>query len=79
VVVEPGLAGMPKVNADLTEWTFTLRDGAMFSDGTPVTANDVVKTLAVQWDAADPLHVGNTGAFDYWSGLFGGFMNPPAK
>jgi len=77
-IVEPGLAGMPKVNADLTEWTFTLRDGAMFSDGTPVTANDIVTTLNVQWDAAHPLHVGNTGAFDYWSGLFGGFMNPPA-
>ena len=58
-IVEPGLAGMPKVNTDLTEWTFTLRDGATFSDGTPVTANDVVKTLAVQWDAADPLHTGN--------------------
>lgn len=79
VAVEPGLAAMPKVNADLTEWTFVLRAGAKFSDGTPVTANDVVKTLAVQWDAADPLHVGNTGAFDYWSGLFGGFLNPPKK
>lgn len=77
--VEPGLAGMPTVNADLTEWTLVLRDGAKFSDGTPVTADDVVKTLAVQWDAADPLHVGNTGAFDYWSGLFGGFLNPPKK
>jgi peptide/nickel transport system substrate-binding protein len=78
VAVEPGLAGMPQVNTDLTEWTFTLRDGAMFSDGTPVTANDVVKTLAVQWDAADPLHTGNQGNFNYWSGLFAGFMNPPA-
>jgi peptide/nickel transport system substrate-binding protein len=76
--VEPGLAAMPTANADLTEWTLVLRDGAKFSDGTPVTANDVVKTLAVQWDAADPLHTGRSGAFDYWSGLFGGFMNPPA-
>ena len=58
-------------------YTFTLRSGIKFSDGTPVTANDVVKTLAVQWDAADPLHTGRSGAFDYWSGLFGGFLNPP--
>ena len=32
--VEAGLAALPKSNADLTEWTFTLRDGAKFSDGT---------------------------------------------
>ena len=52
--VEPGLAEMPKVSDDLTEWTFTLRDGVKFSNGDAVTANDVVKTYVVQWDAADP-------------------------
>jgi len=25
------------------------------------------------------LHKGNTGAFDYWSGLFGKFLNAPAS
>ncbi len=77
--VEPGLAEKCEPNADLTVWTCTLRKGAKFSDGTEVSANDVVATYAVQWDAADPLHTGSTGNFDYWSAFFGGFLNPPKK
>jgi ABC-type transport system substrate-binding protein len=73
--VEPGLADMPTASADLTEWTFVLRDGVKFSDGTPVTADDVIKTFQVQWDAADPLHVGRAGDFTYFSSLFGGLLN----
>ena len=72
--VEPGLAEMPKANDDLTEWTFTLRDGVKFSNGDAVTANDVVKTYVVQWDAADPLHTGRAGDFTYFSSLFGGLL-----
>jgi ABC-type transport system substrate-binding protein len=75
--VEPALAEKCDPNTDLTVWTCTLRKGVKFSDGSPLTANDVVATYAVQWDAADPLHVGNTGNFDYWSAFFGGFLNPP--
>jgi len=75
--VEPGLADLPTPNTDLTEWTVKLQPGVKFSDGTPLTAKDVVATYGVQWDAANKLHVGNTGNFDYWSGLFGGFLNPP--
>jgi len=78
-VEKNGLASDYSPNADLTEWTIKLRD-AKFSDGTAVTAQDVVATYAAQWDAANPLHVGNTGNFDYWSSLFGAFLNPkPAK
>jgi ABC-type transport system substrate-binding protein len=75
--VEPGLATECTANDDLTEWTCTLRSGVKFSDGTPLTAEDVVATYAVQWDAAHPLHVGNTGNFDYWTYLFTAFLNPP--
>jgi peptide/nickel transport system substrate-binding protein len=32
-------------NADVTAWTFTLRDDATFSDGEPVTAEDVVASF----------------------------------
>ncbi|WP_026875031.1 ABC transporter substrate-binding protein [Jiangella gansuensis] len=32
-------------NADVSEWTFTLRDDATFSDGEPVTAEDVVASF----------------------------------
>jgi peptide/nickel transport system substrate-binding protein len=77
--VVPALAETYEPNKDLTEWTFHLRKGVKFSDGSSLDANDVVTTLNLQWDAASPLHKGNTGAFDYWSGLFGTFLNKPAK
>ena len=78
--VEPRLATACTPNDDLTEWTCTLREGVKFHDGSSLDANDVVESLVVQWDAANPLHVGRSGAFDYWSGLFGPFLNaPPAS
>jgi len=77
--VEPVLAETYEANADLTEWTFHLRQGVLFHDGSSLDANDVVESLLVQWDAANPLHTGNTGAFTYWSALFGGFLNAPAE
>ncbi len=37
--VEPGLAtDLPKISADGLSYTFTLRDGLQFADGTPLTA-----------------------------------------
>lgn len=42
---EPDLAASWQANAELTEWTFTLRDGLKFSDGSPLTAADVVASL----------------------------------
>jgi len=77
VDVEPGLAETYSPNADLTEWTFNLRKGVKFSDGTPLTAKDVVMSYAVQWDVKNPLHVGNTGNFDYWGSLFAASLNQP--
>ena len=77
--VEPVLAESYEANDDLTEWTFNLRQGVKFHDGSSLDANDVVKSLVIQWDAADPLHTGNTGGFSYWSGLFGPFLNAPPQ
>ena len=77
VAVEPALATACNANADLTEWTCNLREGVKFHDGSAFDANDVVMSLVVQWDAAHPLHTGNTGAFSYWSGLWGPFLNAP--
>jgi ABC-type transport system substrate-binding protein len=77
--VEPGLAESYEANDDLTEWTFNLRQGVSFHDGSSLDANDVVTSLVMQWDAAHPLHKGNTGAFSYWSGLFGPFLNAPPQ
>lgn len=39
---EDGLAEMVEHNDDYTVWTFTLRDGMKWSDGTPITTEDVV-------------------------------------
>jgi ABC-type transport system substrate-binding protein len=73
----PSLATECAANAELTIWTCTLRDGVTFHDGAALDANDVVLSYAVQWDATHPLHKGRSGAFEYFPGLFGGFLNPP--
>jgi ABC-type transport system substrate-binding protein len=73
----PSLATECTSNDDLTVWTCTLRDGVTFHDGAALDANDVVLSYAVQWDAEHELHIGRSGAFEYFPGLFGGFLNPP--
>lgn len=77
--VVPSLAEEYEPNDDLTEWTFTLRDGVTFHDGTSLDAGDVVTSYRAQWDAEDPLHVGRDGLFTYFEALFGGFLNPPPE
>ncbi|MGH9116806.1 MAG: ABC transporter substrate-binding protein [Acidimicrobiales bacterium] len=65
-------------NDDLTEWTFALREGVTFHDGTPFDANDVVESFRVVWDAADPRHVGRTGEYVYFGAFFTAHLNAPA-
>ncbi len=73
----PALATDCAGNEDATEFTCTLREGVTFHDGATFDANDVVLSYAVMWDASHPLHIGRTGSFEYWAGLFGSFLNPP--
>ena len=75
--VEPSLAETWESNEDGSEWTFHLRPGVTFHDGSAFDANDVVLSYVVQWDASHPLHVGRDGSFTYFSGLFGAFLNAP--
>ncbi len=70
-VATPTLATECKDDGTLTVWTCTLRQGVKFSDGTPLTANDVVESFYVAWDAGSPLHVGNNEGFYYMDALFG--------
>jgi ABC-type transport system substrate-binding protein len=72
-----GLAESYEASDDLTVWTFHLREGVKFHNGFTLDAADVVVSYAMQWDAAHPLHKGNTGAFEYWTYLFGNFLNAP--
>lgn len=54
--VEPEIATEWSSNADSTEWTFTLREGVTFHDGTPLTAEDVVWTYEkIMADADSPV------------------------
>lgn len=49
----PELAESWTVSDDGLTWTFKLRDGVMFSDGTPLTAEDVAFTLLAYRDWGD--------------------------
>jgi ABC-type transport system substrate-binding protein len=73
--VKPALATSCDPNADLTVWTCHLREGVKFHDGSDLDAEDVMMSWVVEWDAAHPLHTGNSGAFTYFSALWGGFLN----
>jgi peptide/nickel transport system substrate-binding protein len=75
VQVQPGLAKDCEPNTNLTVWTCALRSGVKFHDGSLLDANDVVLSLVIQWDAANPLHKGRTGEFGYFKYLWGAFLN----
>ena len=46
----------------------------VFHDGSTFDANDVVVSWEAGIDARSPLHVGNTGAFEYYSYLWNGLI-----
>jgi ABC-type transport system substrate-binding protein len=75
---EPVLATSCDANEDLSVWTCHLRPDVTFHNGATLEAEDVIASFAAQWDALSALHVGNTGVFEYWGGLWGGNLNPPA-
>lgn len=50
----PGLADKWSVAADQKTWTFKLRQGLLWSDGKPLTAEDVVFTFKVIYDPDVP-------------------------
>jgi ABC-type transport system substrate-binding protein len=77
--VVPSLATSCDSNEDATVWTCHLREGVKFHDGSDLDANDVVMSWAAGIDAANPLHVGNTGAYEYFSYLWDGLMNAPTE
>ena len=68
--VQAALATEWTANADGTVWTFKLRSGVTFHDGSAFDANDVVASYVAQWDAASPLHVGRDGNFTYFNAFF---------
>jgi len=71
--IVPSLAEKWDISPDLTTYTFYLRKGVKFHDGTDFNADAVVKNLERLWDAENPWHKGHTGTFDYWPYFFGGY------
>lgn len=67
---DPQLALSWALSGDGRVWTFTLRSGVTFHDGTPLNADAVVQNITRWFDPASPYHRGD---FDYWQILFGGF------
>jgi peptide/nickel transport system substrate-binding protein len=73
----PALAKKCTSNKDLTVWTCDLQTGVKFQQGQDFGPDDVILSFAAQWDTLNKLHVGRSGAFEYWDSLIGqGKLNP---
>lgn len=70
----PGLAHSWNVSADGLAWTFHLRSGVRFHDGTALDASAIVANINRWWDPGNPFH---SDDFIYFQALFGGFKGDP--
>ncbi|MEJ2302844.1 MAG: ABC transporter substrate-binding protein [Anaerolineales bacterium] len=68
----PSLATSWDVTDDGLEWTFHLREGVTFQDGTPFNADAVVFNFERWWDTSNPYNKG-ADQFIYWDYMFQGF------
>ncbi len=68
----PALATEWSVSDDGKEWTFKLRQGVKFHDGTPWNA-EAAKFNFDRWMyTKNPYHI---GAFEYWKSMWGGYKD----
>ncbi|MEO8357706.1 MAG: ABC transporter substrate-binding protein, partial [Chloroflexota bacterium] len=72
----PALAESWSVSPDGLTWTFTIRSGVTFHDGTPLDAAAVLYNLERWWD---PDHLYHDGAFTHFGVIFNGFKGDPAS
>jgi len=73
-IVVPSLATGWKVSKNHLAWTFALRKGVVFSDGTPFNANAVCTNFTRWYHFPAPLQ--SNALSYYWSTVFGGFAKP---
>ena len=66
--IEPGLAVSWTVSDDRLTWTFVLRPGVQFHDGSPLNADAVVFSLGRQFMPNHPHHKVE-GAYQYWNSM----------
>ncbi len=70
--VVPSLAESWEASDDGLEWTFTLRQGVKFQDGTDFNADAVVFNFERWWDPENPYHF-EEQTFEYWDYMWNGF------
>ena len=71
----PGLAESWEVSDDGLAWTFHLREGVVFHDGSSFDANDVVATWHASADCTSPNHTGTGEGFGIYLSVFQQFIN----
>ena len=70
-IIESGLARTYEVSRDGREWTFHLREGVRFHDGTPLNADAVVFSFKRQLDDKHPYHIADsTGLSFAWANTY---------
>ena len=67
--VEPCLATSWTTSPDGLTYTFNLRQGVRFHDGTPLDANAAAFSFRRQMDKSHPAHLANAN-FAYWSAMY---------
>lgn len=67
--VEPRLAESYSISEDGLRYTFRLREGIRFHDGTPLNAETARFSFDRQMDAGHPAHF-EEASFQYWENLF---------
>jgi len=72
--LEPALATSWSATPDGKTWTFKLRQGVKFHDGTPLDAAAVQFNVERWWDPKHPNGYRNAGKiYEIWQQIFGGF------
>lgn len=71
--VRPALAEKWETSSDGKTWTFSLRKGVKFHDGTPFNADAVIWNYTRQWDEKHPFHAKEyaTLEWEYWHDVIG--------
>jgi ABC-type dipeptide transport system, periplasmic component len=71
--VKPALAASWTTSTDGLVWTFKLRPNVKYSDGTPLTADDVLFAFTRQWDdsATNKAHNKVSLTWEYWHDVLG--------
>jgi peptide/nickel transport system substrate-binding protein len=74
VEVEPGLAQSWDISSDGLTYTFHLRKGVKFQDGSPVNADAIAQNIDRQYNKSSPIYIYNTGPVESYRDFTYGAM-----